>query len=148
MSHSRNWFSAFVARGGTEFLPEVDDPQDVCERMERMPEGMLALLDPSITALERASDPQGRYRACYDKPCENYSKVMIAARLIAGPDQEKRYQECARVVKETASAFVEYFDDLRGFIGCTDKHTGRCCEGDCFRDTWDMKMFNRQVFWG
>lgn len=116
--------------------------------MERMPEGMLARLDPSFAALERANDSPGRYRAWYKKLCENYCVAMIAARLIAGPDQEKRYQECARVVKETASAFEEYFDDLREFIGCTDNHTGRWREGDSFRDKWDMKVFDRQVVWG
>ena len=101
VSHAWHRFSAFVARGGTEFLPEVDDPHDVYERMERMPEGLRDRLDPSFAALERANDPQGRYRAWYKKLCENYTAAMIAARLIAGPDQEKRYQECARVVKET-----------------------------------------------
>ena len=141
-------FIAFIAQGGTEFLPEMDDPQDVCERMERMPAGMLARLNPSFATLERANDPQGRYRAGYDKLCENYSAAMIAARLIAGPDQEKRYQECARVVKETASEFEEYFDDLREFISCTDSHTGRWREGDSFREKWDMKVFDRQVIWG
>ncbi len=73
VSHAWYRFSAFVARGGTEFLPEADDPRDVCERMERMPEGMLARLDPSFAALERANDPQGRYRAWYKKLCENYT---------------------------------------------------------------------------
>ena len=148
VSHAWHRFSAFVARGGTEFLPEVDDPHDVYERMERMPEGMLDRLDPSFAALERANDPQGRYRAWYKKLCENYSAAMIAARLIAGPDQEKRYQECARVVKETASSFEEFFDALREFIGCTDNHTGRWPQGDSFREKWDMKVFDRQVVWG
>ena len=148
VSHAWHRFSAFVARGGTEFLPETDDPRDVCERMERMPEGLLDRLDPSFTALERANDPQSRYRAWYKKLCENYSAAMIAARLIAGPDQEKRYQECTRAVKETVSSFEEYFDALREFIGCTHKHAGRWREGDYFRDNWDMKVFDRKVVWG
>ena len=148
VSHAWYMFSAFIARGGTEFLPELDDPRDVCERLERMPEGMLDRLDPSFAALERENDPQGRYRAWYKKLCENYTAAMIAARLIAGPDQEERYQECARVVKETASSFEEYFDALREFIDCTHKHTGRWRDGDSFRDKWDMKVFDRQVVWG
>ena len=100
----------------------MDDPRDVCERLERMPEGMLDRLD-QVSRLDVRMIL--KVNIAWHEKGENYTTAMIAARLIAGPDQEKRYQECARVVKETASSFEEYFDALREFIDCTHKHTGR-----------------------
>ena len=52
-------FSGRVEQGGAEFCPKEDDPAEVCDVLENIPEILRPRLEPSFIGLEREADPDG-----------------------------------------------------------------------------------------
>ena len=49
-------FSGRIEQGGAEFCPKEDDPAEVCDIMEDIPEILLPRLEPSFIGLQREAD--------------------------------------------------------------------------------------------
>ena len=62
--------------------------------------------------------------------------------MVSGSDYWKHYRRCTRVVRKTVPDFIEFFDSLRMFIGCSTWLIGRWREGDSWHKKSDMGAFN------
>jgi hypothetical protein len=143
-----NIFSGRIEQGGAEFCPKEDDPAEVCDILENIPEILLPRLEPSFIGLEREADPDGFFRNWYLRLRERYNKSMETVNLMSGSDNEKRYRHSARVVRGSVPEFTEFFIDLRKFIGDEACLSSRWRQGDASREKWNMDVFERHVVWG
>ena len=141
-------FSSFIAQGGTEFCPEIDDSQDVCNRLASLPENLLDRLEPSFIGLEREADPEGYFRNWYSALSKRYAHDMKTVKLIYRTDYTKSYTHSALVVQKFIPEFAKFFDSLREFIGIQACLNSCWRQGDTYRVKWDLSVFERQIVWG
>ena len=141
-------FSSFVAQSGTEFCPEIDDPQDVCNRLASMPEKLLDRLEPSFIGLEREVDNDGIFRNWYSALSKRYAHDMKTVKLIYRTDYTKSYTHSALVVQKFIPEFAKFFDSLREFIGIQACLNSCWRQGDTYRAKWDLSVFERHIVWG
>ena len=140
-------YSQFVARGGTEYCPDLDDPAEVCDRMAALPEGLMPRLSAAFEGLEREADPEAFFRNWYTSLSRRYDQAMQAARMESGSDTKRSHQRSLRIVKDTVPDFSQFFDCLRDFIGRRACVSGGWNGGDSWRCDWDMDRFTRPAVW-
>ena len=143
-----NICSGRIEQGGAEFCPKEDDPAEVCDILENIPESLIPRLEPSFIGLEREADLDWFFRNWYSRLCERYNKSMETINLMSGSDNEKRYRHSAQVVRGSVPEFTEFFDSLREFIGDEACLSSRWRQGDASRKKWNMDVFERHVVWG
>jgi hypothetical protein len=141
-------FSGRIEQGGAEFCPEEDDPAEVCDILENIPEILLPRLEPSFIGLEREADPDGFFRNWYAGLCERYIQSMETVKLQSGADYKKRYRKSALVLQKFIPEFTSFFDSLREFIGNQACLSSRWTQGDGSRARWNLSMFERHIVWG
>jgi len=141
-------FSGRIEQGGAEFCPKEDDPAEVCDILENIPEILLPRLEPSFIGLQREADPDEFFKNWYLGLSKRYTQDMKTVRLISGSDYKKRYQKSALVLQKFIPEFTAFFDSLREFIGNQACLNSRWKQGDASRKKWDLAMFERHIVWG
>lgn len=141
-------YSRFVALGGTEYCPDLDDPADVCDRMATLPDSLMNRLSAAFVGLEREADQDAFFRNWYASLSRRYGQAMQSARTGAGSDTKGGHQRSLRVVQDTVPDLSQFFDCLRDFIGYRACASGGWSAGDLWRRDWDMDRFTRPAAWG
>ena len=141
-------FSGRIEQGGAEFCPKEDDPAEVCDILENIPEILLPRLEPSFIGLQREADPDEFFKNWYLGLSKRYTQDMKTVKLISGSDYKKRYQKSALVLQKFIPEFTAFFDSLREFIGNQACLNSRWKQGDASRKKWDLAMFERHIVWG
>ena len=141
-------FSGRIEQGGAEFCPKEDDPAEVCDILENIPEILLPRLEPSFIGLQREADPDEFFKNWYLGLSKRYTQDMKTVKLISGSDYKKRYQKSALVLQKFIPEFTAFFDSLREFIGNQACLNSRWKQGDASRKKWDLAAFERDIVWG
>ena len=141
-------FSGRVEQGDAEFCPKEDDPAEVCDILENIPEILLPRLEPSFIGLQREADPDEFFKNWYLGLSKRYTQDMKTVKLISGSDYKKRYQKSALVLQKFIPEFTAFFDSLREFIGNQACLNSRWKQGDGSRKKWDLAAFERDIVWG
>ena len=141
-------FSGRIEQGGAEFCPKEDDPAEVCDILENIPEILLPRLEPSFIGLQREADPDEFFKNWYLGLSKRYTQDMKTVKLISGSDYKKRYQKSALVLQKFIPQFVAFFDSLRESIGNQACLNSRWKQGDASRKKWDLAAFERDIVWG
>jgi hypothetical protein len=107
----------FLKLGGPDYTPETDDISEVTQIFFNMPENWMDRLDAVFVGAKRLGDDKDNFRTRYEKICQKYYTYMVAAVMTSDADVDSRYLHCSRVVRDMASLFFDFFNELKNFIG-------------------------------